>query len=33
MAEANLLLDSLIDEAEMSYAGLASRLNRGRLTR
>lgn len=33
MAEANLLLDALIDEAGMSYAGLASRLNRGRATR
>lgn len=33
MPEANLLLDALIDEAGMSYAGLASRLNRGRTTR
>ncbi|MFI0484906.1 transcriptional regulator [Actinomadura sp. 9N215] len=33
MAEANLLLDALIDEAGMSYAGLASRLNQGHATR
>ncbi|MCP9947302.1 transcriptional regulator [Actinomadura madurae] len=33
MAEPNLLLDALIDEAGMSYAGFASRLNHGRATR
>lgn len=33
MAEANLLLDALLDEAGMSYAGLAGRLNRGGNTR
>lgn len=33
MAEANLLLDALIHETGMSYAGLASRLNRGHSTR
>ncbi|MFC5187155.1 transcriptional regulator [Actinomadura harenae] len=31
--EPNLLLDALLDEAGMSYAGFASRLNQGRSTR
>ncbi|MFD0685365.1 transcriptional regulator [Actinomadura fibrosa] len=33
MAAANMLLDALLDEVGMSYAGLASRLNLGRDTR
>ena len=33
MGEPNFLLDAVLDEAGMSYAGLASRLNRGRGTR
>jgi hypothetical protein len=33
MSEPNLLLDALLDEAGMSYAGLAAQLNRGRATK
>lgn len=33
MSEPNFLLDALLDEARISYAGLASRLNKGRQTR